>query len=146
MEDVNTTLVDTRHPDTLPTLQAWATALLTLFPDARRLHLGHDEAAWQSDRWFEDEQNPRTAGTHRALIFGAMATGVTEIEGLLEGDDILATGRAAAACGALVERLGDGRVRGGGQGGLKAQAGRTGCGNARTRGAPVMVLGAAYGS
>jgi hypothetical protein len=29
----------------------------------------HDEAAWQSDRWFEDEQNPRTAGTHRALLF-----------------------------------------------------------------------------
>ncbi|MBL8616879.1 MAG: hypothetical protein JNM72_14820 [Deltaproteobacteria bacterium] len=69
MEDVNTTLLDPRHPDTLPTLQAWATALLALFPGARRLHLGHDEAAWQSDRWFEDEQNPRTAGTHRALLF-----------------------------------------------------------------------------
>ena len=29
--------------------------------------------------------------SHRALILGAMATGVTDIDGLLEGDDILAT-------------------------------------------------------
>ena len=49
--------------------------------------------------------------SHRSLIFGGMAEGVTEIEGLLEGDDILATGRAVEAFGAKVERLGEGRWR-----------------------------------
>ena len=47
--------------------------------------------------------------SHRSLIFGGMAEGVTEIEGLLEGDDILATARAVEAFGAVVERLGEGR-------------------------------------
>ncbi|HWW12044.1 MAG TPA: 3-phosphoshikimate 1-carboxyvinyltransferase, partial [Brevundimonas sp.] len=49
--------------------------------------------------------------SHRTMIFGAMASGVTEVEGLLEGDDILATARAAEAFGATVERLGQGRWR-----------------------------------
>jgi len=47
--------------------------------------------------------------SHRALILGAMATGITEIDGLLEGDDVLATARAVEAFGAEVERLGEGR-------------------------------------
>ena len=47
--------------------------------------------------------------SHRSLIFGGMAEGVTEIEGLLEGDDILATARAVEAFGAKVERMGEGR-------------------------------------
>lgn len=55
--------------------------------------------------------------SHRALILGAMATGVTEIEGLLEGDDVLATARAVEAFGATVERLG------GGAGGSRGGAG-----------------------
>ncbi|MEG1030203.1 MAG: 3-phosphoshikimate 1-carboxyvinyltransferase, partial [Brevundimonas sp.] len=46
--------------------------------------------------------------SHRSLIFGGMAEGVTEIEGLLEGDDILATARAVEAFGATVERLDEG--------------------------------------
>lgn len=53
--------------------------------------------------------------SHRALILGGMAAGETRIEGLLEGDDVLATAAAVRALGAEVERLGDGqwRVRGG---------------------------------
>ena len=57
--------------------------------------------------------------SHRALILGAMATGVTEIEGLLEGDDILATARAVAAFGAGVKRLGSSHWRITGLGGFR---------------------------
>jgi len=49
--------------------------------------------------------------SHRALIFGAMAEGETRITGLLESDDVLATARAVAAFGAVVERLGPGEWR-----------------------------------
>jgi 3-phosphoshikimate 1-carboxyvinyltransferase len=49
--------------------------------------------------------------SHRSMILGAMASGVTEVEGLLEGDDVLATARAVEAFGAEVERLGDGKWR-----------------------------------
>jgi 3-phosphoshikimate 1-carboxyvinyltransferase len=57
--------------------------------------------------------------SHRALILGAMAQGETTIEGLLEGDDVLRTAAAMRAFGATVERLGDGRWRVVGQGGLQ---------------------------
>jgi 3-phosphoshikimate 1-carboxyvinyltransferase len=81
--------------------------------------------------------------SHRALILGAMATGVTEIDGLLEGDDILATARAVEAFGATVERLGDGRWRVTGQGGFKQPAGVIDCGNAGT--GVRLLMGAAAG-
>ncbi|MDQ8755570.1 3-phosphoshikimate 1-carboxyvinyltransferase [Sphingosinicella sp. LHD-64] len=53
--------------------------------------------------------------SHRALILGGLAEGETRIEGLLEGDDVLATAAAVRALGAEVERTGEGawRVRGG---------------------------------
>jgi 3-phosphoshikimate 1-carboxyvinyltransferase len=53
--------------------------------------------------------------SHRALILGALASGDTVIEGLLEGDDVLHTAAAVRALGASVDRLADGRwsVRGG---------------------------------
>jgi len=70
--------------------------------------------------------------SHRTMIFGAMATGVTEVEGLLEGDDILATARAAEAFGATVERLGQGRWRVTGQGGFRSPDSVINCGNAGT--------------
>jgi len=35
--------------------------------------------------------------SHRALILGALSTGVTEIEGLLEGDDVRRTAAAMTA-------------------------------------------------
>ncbi len=44
--------------------------------------------------------------SHRALIFGAMARGTTEINGLLEADDVLRTAAALRALGAEVERDG----------------------------------------
>ena len=81
--------------------------------------------------------------SHRALILGAMATGVTDIEGLLEGDDVLATARAVEAFDAVVERLGDGRWRVTGQGGFNPPAGVIDCGNAGT--GVRLLMGAAAG-
>ncbi len=46
--------------------------------------------------------------SHRALVLGAMASGTTRIRGLLESDDVLATGRAVATLGATVERVAPG--------------------------------------
>jgi 3-phosphoshikimate 1-carboxyvinyltransferase len=60
--------------------------------------------------------------SHRALMFGALAVGTTEIDGLLEGEDVLRTAAAMRALGAEVERLDDvagrWRVAGRGVGGL----------------------------
>src|SRR3954467_10738107 len=70
--------------------------------------------------------------SHRALILGAMASGVTEIEGLLEGDDVLATAEAMRSFGAKVERLGEGRWRIEGQGGFREPTNIVDCGNAGT--------------
>ena len=81
--------------------------------------------------------------SHRSLIFGGMAEGVTEIEGLLEGDDILATARAVEAFGATVERLGEGRWRVTGQGGFTTPTSVIDCGNAGT--GVRLLMGAAAG-
>lgn len=81
--------------------------------------------------------------SHRALILGAMATGVTEIEGLLEGDDVLATARAVEAFGAGVERLGQGRWRVTGYGGFRRPDRVIDCGNAGT--GVRLLMGAAAG-
>ena len=81
--------------------------------------------------------------SHRALILGAMATGVTEIDGLLEGEDILATARAAEALGAGVERLDQGRWRVTGHGGFRQPANVIDCGNAGT--GVRLLMGAAAG-
>ncbi len=58
--------------------------------------------------------------SHRALMFGALAVGRTEISGLLEGEDVLATAAALRALGAGIERTSDRRwlVDGVGLGGL----------------------------
>jgi 3-phosphoshikimate 1-carboxyvinyltransferase len=45
--------------------------------------------------------------SHRALILGALAVGLTRISGLLEGEDVLNTAKAMRALGARVERSGD---------------------------------------
>jgi len=84
--------------------------------------------------------------SHRAMILGAMATGVTEVEGLLEGDDILATARAAEAFGATVERIGaagEGRWRVTGHGGYVSPRTTIDCGNAGT--GVRLLMGAAAG-
>lgn len=46
--------------------------------------------------------------SHRSLMLGALAVGETRIEGLLEGDDVLATAAAMRAFGALVAKGADG--------------------------------------
>lgn len=58
--------------------------------------------------------------SHRALMLSALAVGESRIEGLLEGEDVLATAAAMRAMGATIERRGDGRwtVSGVGVGGL----------------------------
>jgi len=58
--------------------------------------------------------------SHRALILGALTVGETRITGLLEGEDVINTGKAMRALGAQVERSDDGvwRVRGVGVGGF----------------------------
>ena len=58
--------------------------------------------------------------SHRALIVSALAVGESRIDGLLEGEDVLATAAALGALGAPAARDGAGRwtVRGAGIGGL----------------------------
>ena len=58
--------------------------------------------------------------SHRAFLFGLLACGETKVEGLLEGDDVLGTGKACEALGAVIERLGPGqwRIRGPGLGAI----------------------------
>jgi 3-phosphoshikimate 1-carboxyvinyltransferase len=58
--------------------------------------------------------------SHRSLMFGALAVGTTRIDGLLEGEDVLATAAALRAMGATIERddAGTWHVDGVGVGGL----------------------------
>jgi len=72
--------------------------------------------------------------SHRALILGALSIGETTVQGLLEGDDVLATAGALRALGAGVERDRDGtwRIRGLGVGGLHEPATVLDLGNAGT--------------
>jgi 3-phosphoshikimate 1-carboxyvinyltransferase len=81
--------------------------------------------------------------SHRALILGALAGGVTEIEGLLEGDDVRRSAIAMRAFGAKVEQLDAGRWRIHGQGGLAEPEEAIDCGNAGT--GARLILGAAAG-
>ncbi len=72
--------------------------------------------------------------SHRSLIFGGLSVGETRIEGLLEGQDVLATAAAMRAFGAKVTRLGDGQwqVFGRGVGGFDEPADVIDCGNSGT--------------
>lgn len=72
--------------------------------------------------------------SHRAAIMGAVAEGMTEIHGFLEGEDCLATLAALAAMGVAVERPGRGRVRiqGVGLDGLRAPSAALDLGNSGT--------------
>ena len=81
--------------------------------------------------------------SHRALILGALARGLTEVEGLLEGEDVKASAAAMAAFGAGVERLGEGKWRVVGRGGFSEPADVVDCGNAGT--GVRLIMGAAAG-
>ncbi|MEL7047618.1 MAG: 3-phosphoshikimate 1-carboxyvinyltransferase, partial [Pseudomonadota bacterium] len=77
--------------------------------------------------------------SHRALLFGALATGVTTITGLLEAEDVLNTAKAVEAMGADVKTAsavdtspGTWEVRGRGVGGLCAPDGPLDFGNSGT--------------
>ncbi len=83
--------------------------------------------------------------SHRALILGALAEGITEITGLLEGDDILHTAEAVRAFGAEVKRVGNGHwtVTGRGARGWRSPKDPVDFGNAGT--GARLVMGAASG-
>ena len=81
--------------------------------------------------------------SHRSLILGAMASGVTEVEGLLEGDDVLRTAAAMRAFGADVARVGEGAWRIEGRGGFVEPEDVVDCGNAGT--GVRLIMGAAAG-
>jgi 3-phosphoshikimate 1-carboxyvinyltransferase len=72
--------------------------------------------------------------SHRALLLGLLTVGKTRVEGLLEGDDILATARACAMLGAVVERTGAGawQISGVGIGSLLPPMGALDFGNSGT--------------
>ncbi|RUT30302.1 3-phosphoshikimate 1-carboxyvinyltransferase [Arsenicitalea aurantiaca] len=71
--------------------------------------------------------------SHRAFMFGAMAVGETVVEGLLEGEDVLATGRAMQALGATIEKRGESwHINGLGVGGFLEPQGPLDFGNAGT--------------
>lgn len=83
--------------------------------------------------------------SHRALIFGALATGETRVEGLLESDDVLNTAKAMQALGAGVERTGGGAWTVAGTGGrFTAPAAALDFGNSGT--GVRLVMGAAAGA
>jgi 3-phosphoshikimate 1-carboxyvinyltransferase len=81
--------------------------------------------------------------SHRALIFGALAEGETQIDGLLEGDDVMRTAQAMAEFGATVTREGEGRWRIAGHGGFVEPQSVVDCGNSGT--GVRLIMGAAAG-
>jgi 3-phosphoshikimate 1-carboxyvinyltransferase len=83
--------------------------------------------------------------SHRALIFGALTVGETRISGLLEGEDVLNTGKAMRLLGARVERAGEGiwRVHGVGVGGFAQPPDMLDLGNSGT--GCRLILGAVAG-
>lgn len=71
--------------------------------------------------------------SHRALIFGALATGTTRISGLLEAEDVINTAKAVEALGATAQKQGEvWHVRGRGVGGLRTPDGPLDFGNSGT--------------
>jgi len=72
--------------------------------------------------------------SHRSIMLGALADGVTEVSGFLEGEDALATMRAFRSMGVKMEGPENGNVRieGVGREGLKQPTGIIDCGNSGT--------------
>lgn len=85
--------------------------------------------------------------SHRSLMFAGLAVGESRIEGLLEGEDVLATAAAMRAMGATIERGEDGvwRVWGVGVGGLLQPQTALEMGNSGTSTRLLMGLIASYG-
>jgi 3-phosphoshikimate 1-carboxyvinyltransferase len=72
--------------------------------------------------------------SHRSMIFGLLSIGETNVEGLLEGEDVLRTAEACRALGATITREAPGRwrIQGVGIGGLTEPTGVLDFGNAGT--------------
>jgi len=72
--------------------------------------------------------------SHRAFLLGLLCVGETRVSGLLEGEDVLNTGRACEKLGAKIERVGEGRwtIRGVGVGALLEPKDTLDFGNAGT--------------
>ncbi|WP_024587966.1 3-phosphoshikimate 1-carboxyvinyltransferase [Aliihoeflea sp. 2WW] len=71
--------------------------------------------------------------SHRSLMFGGLAAGETRITGLLEGEDVLRTGEAMKAMGAVIVKTdGEWIVRGTGNGALLEAEAPLDFGNAGT--------------
>ena len=71
--------------------------------------------------------------SHRAVMFGSLATGTTEIEGFLPGEDCLSTIRCFRSMGVQIEQNGSSvKVFGRGLRELTAPAGILDCGNSGT--------------
>lgn len=72
--------------------------------------------------------------SHRAVMLGSLAEGVTEVEGLLEGEDVLCTVDAFRQMGVAIDGPRDGRVRIAGRGlhGLSAPGAPLDMGNSGT--------------
>lgn len=72
--------------------------------------------------------------SHRALMFGAVADGLTQVSGLLEAEDVVNTAKSMAALGAKVEKQNDGswQIEGVGIGGLKSPLHNLDFGNSGT--------------
>ena len=85
--------------------------------------------------------------SHRSLMLAALAAGESRVEGLLEGEDVLATAGALRAMGVELERAGPGcwRVWGVGVGGLAEPEAVLDLGNAGTGARLLMGLLAGHG-
>lgn len=71
--------------------------------------------------------------SHRSFMFGGLAAGETRITGLLEGEDVINTGRAMSAMGAKISKEGDTWIiHGTGNGALLAPEAPLDFGNAGT--------------
>ncbi|MBB5208504.1 3-phosphoshikimate 1-carboxyvinyltransferase [Chiayiivirga flava] len=72
--------------------------------------------------------------SHRAIMLGALADGMSTVTGFLEGEDTLATAAAFRAMGVRIDSEGEGRriVHGVGLHGLQAPTAPIDCGNAGT--------------
>lgn len=81
--------------------------------------------------------------SHRALIFGALATGKTEVTELLEAADVLNTAQAVRQLGAGVDQIAPGRWVVTGAGGFRQPAETIDCGNSGT--AVRLLMGAVAG-
>ena len=83
--------------------------------------------------------------SHRSFMFGGLASGVTRITGLLEGEDVMRTGEAMKAMGAAIRKEGsEWIIRGTGNGALLEPQAPLDFGNAGTGSRLTMGLVGAY--